>query len=209
MSGLEVSYLHSAAPRGISFGQQNNDSIWKMAVAFNLRKSIGNCNMIAKNTAGLSDVEKKNLKKSVNQLSLVLEVIQTETNPSVLEHMKNDPYTRESIQKLRFSVKSLVSAIEKFGYRIALSKVHYHKIKPVAHRSILITHAYMLKALSFIEQGGMMKKFHFTSKGSKFNYFKIQDGRELRWSNNKSKLNNPKKCHCSNHHIKRRPSWRY
>jgi hypothetical protein len=97
--------------------QTQNQEIMKKAVFLNLRSSINNSRALIEKNRDLSYNDKEALEKGISQLSLVSEIMKSETNPIILNKILGDTYARESIQKMRDSVKVIFYMFYKIGAR--------------------------------------------------------------------------------------------
>lgn len=61
-------------------------------------------------------------------------MLETEENPIVFDKLSKDPYTRNSINKLRSSCDVIANSISKIAFRRAFEHMHLKKLKPVSLR---------------------------------------------------------------------------
>lgn len=192
--------IHNQRSFRASMVQENagDNPLWKQAVALNLRKSINHSNNLVKMSPNISENERIQLTKGAKQLALVLEIVKNENNPLILNKVANDPYTRDSIQKMRNSVKIISNIEYKMYAKMAFEKIHWKDLKPLAIRrqpqEEQVTPDFIYDALAFVHKGGYMKKLNYSTSGGRKQFFKVHEGK-LIWADKESRIKKAKKNH--------------
>ena len=105
-----------------------------------------------------------------------------------------DSYTRESINTMRLKIAKIEKGVKKAFYMPAWEKLT-KKAKLERSKSFLVESQLAYKYYMQIKDGEYLEKFHYSSSGSKKEYFKIIDSKTLRWCHKQSDISNIKACH--------------
>lgn len=181
---------------------KENTEMWKRAVRLNLLKNINNSKLLLKHQKSLSSNQKQNLQKGADQLSIVLSMMEKENNPLIFEKMSKDPYTRQSVGVMRQSVKKIISGVNKLAFRQVFQTINWRKLKPIAFRNrfddLEKNSPLISNAVQVVKSGDFLDKYHYTTAGSRKQYFQVVDD-TLRWTSKKSNITKVRACHVSNH----------
>jgi hypothetical protein len=116
-------------------------------------------------------------------------MLETEGNPIVFDKLAKDPYTRQSINKMRSSCYKISSGISKMAFRRAFDNMNWTNLKPVAFRDrfseLEKNNLLIQKAVQRIKIGDYITKFHYTTSGSHKQFFQLVDETNLRWTSKK------------------------
>ena len=108
-------------------------------------------------------------------MKIVIQMLESEGNPIVFDKLMNDPYTRQSVNKVRSSCYKIVSGIYKIAFRRAFEHLNLNKLKPLAFRDrfseLEKVNKIINRAVSKVRNGDFLTKFHFTSRGSHKQFF--------------------------------------
>lgn len=183
--------------------RQDKTEMWKQAVKLNLLKSINSSKLLLKHQKNLNSKQKNSLQKGTEQLSIVLSMMEKENNPLIIEKMAKDPYTRQSVNLLRSSVKKISSCVSKIAFREAFKVMNWRKLKPVAFKNrfdeLEKNSQIIAKALNTIRNGDFLDKFHYTTRGHHKQYFQLIDD-TLRWTSKQKNIGKIRACHTCNIH---------
>lgn len=106
-----------------------------------------------------------------------------------------DNFTRDAIHNLKLKVTKIERLVKRAMY-LPFFNVVNNKARLERRKSFLIdsqlAYSYYLK----IKDGEYLEKFHYSSNGSRKEFFKIVDSKYLKWNPDPKKVNNPKAgCH--------------
>lgn len=181
--------------------KEEQSEIWKQAVRLNIRKSINSSNLLLKNQKNLSEEQVKSLRKGTEQLSIVLSMIEKENNHLIFEKMSKDPYTRQSVNKLRSSLKTITESINRFAFREVFKTLNWRKLKPLAFKNRfdeLEKNSHLInRAVNIVRNGDFLDKFHFSTSGHHKQFFQLIED-TLRWTSKKSNITKIRACHTCN-----------
>jgi hypothetical protein len=179
--------------------QMENEIFEKFAVKLNLRKSLSSSENLLKHQKNLAPLEKDNLQRGIEQMKIVIQMLESEGNPIIFDKLMNDPYTRQSVNKVRSSCYKVVSGISKIAFRKAFEHLNLNKLKPVAFRDrfseLERINKLINRAVNRIREGDFLTKFHFTTRGSHKQFFKLFDETNIRWTSKKSNIEKVRSCH--------------
>jgi hypothetical protein len=130
---------------GKNLGQEalsgENKKLWKTAVRLNLCLAQKNAKFMLETDKSLPQTQKVQLTQSVEQLKIVLELLDTESNPIILEKLFGDNYATESIAQYRATTKKIADRLTTFAQKIGFSALkaacfdQYHQ-EPIKNSEI-------------------------------------------------------------------------
>lgn len=130
---------------GQNLGQEalsgENKKLWKTAVRLNLCLAQKNAKFMLETDKSLPQTQKVQLAQSVEQLKIVLELLETESNPIILEKLFGDNYAAESIAQYRATTKKIADRLTTFAQKIGFSALRtacfdqYHQV-PIKNSQI-------------------------------------------------------------------------
>ena len=125
--------------------------------------------------------------------------MEKETNPIILDKLESDTYTRHCVSTMRSSINKIVSGISKIALRKIFEDHKWKRLKTVGFSQRLQNpnqiSEIQQKSVNIIKLGGYLEKFHYTTRGSKKQFFQLVDETTLRWASKKSYINNLRYCH--------------
>lgn len=126
-------------------------------------------------------------------------MFESEGNPIVFEKLAKDPYTRQSINKMRSAVYKISSGISKIAFKSAFNHMNWTNLKPLAFRDrfseLERTNLLISKAIQRVKIGDYITKFHYTTNGSHKQFFQLFDDTNLRWTSRQSNIVKVRACH--------------
>lgn len=105
--------------------------------------------------------------------------------------MMKDNYTRDAIHTLKLKVTKIDKLIKRAYYMPFFNKIA-KRAKFERRKSFLVDSQLAYRCYLKIKDGGLLEKFHYSSNGSRKEYFKVVDSKYLRWGKDLKKLDVPK-----------------
>lgn len=133
--------------------------------------------------------------QSIGQIQAVLKYFENEHNPIILEKMMKDNFTRDAIHTLKLKVTK-IDKLTKRGMCMPFFNLMANRARQERRKSFLVDSQLAYRFYLKIKDGEYLEKFHYSSNGSRKEFFKIVDSKYLRWNPDPKKVNNPKAgCH--------------
>jgi hypothetical protein len=124
-----------------------------------------------------------------------LKYFEEEYNPIILEKMMKDNFTRDAIHTLKLKVTKIDKLAKRAFYMPFFNKIA-KRARLERRKSFLVDSQLAYRFYLKIKDGEQLEKFHYSSNGSRKEFFKIVDSKYLRWAPDAKKVNNPKaNCH--------------
>lgn len=124
----------------------------------------------------------------------MLKYFEEEYNPIILEKMMKDNYTRDAVHVLKLKVAKIDRLVKRSFFMPFFNKIAKQANKE-RRKSFLIDSQLAFKYFLRTRDGEQLEKFHYSSNGSRKEFFKVIDNKYLRWSKDKKNITNPAKCH--------------
>lgn len=106
-----------------------------------------------------------------------------------------DNFTRDAIHNLKLKVTKIDRLIKRSMYLPFFNNMN-DKARRERRKSFLVDSQLAYRYYLKIKDGEFLEKFHYSSNGSRKEFFKIVDSKYLRWNPEPKKVNNPKAgCH--------------
>ena len=149
-------------------------------------------------------------------LKVILELLETESNPLILEKLFGDTYASESIWQYKATTQKIADKLQLFSKKIGFSLLkticydNFHKPKQVPKKqypnrfqfpkavSEIPKHSFLEQILLRISAGDNLTKIHYTSSGSKTQYFLPYKNTSLKWASKPSSIYKDKPSHVVN-----------
>lgn len=206
--------MKSMRPAEVENYEQENKKIWKQAVRINLANAIKNSKkLLESGDASLTNQSRIQLTQSIQQITLVSNMLDIESNAIILEKLLGDNYTSESINSLRTNVNQISNKLEKFCQRTGFEYLkerywtRYQDEKTMSKLSVsqlpksfkeVSSNSFIDQAIKKLAQGDTMKKLNYTSSGSKTQFFVVRRKDTLSWASKSSAILNDKASHSYN-----------
>lgn len=104
-----------------------------------------------------------------------------------------DSYTREAVHTLKLKLAKIDRLTKRALFTPFFNRLN-DKTKLERRKSFLIESQYAYKCFVKTREGEVLEKYHFSSNGSRKEFFKIVDNQYIRWCPDKKNITNLKKC---------------
>lgn len=105
-----------------------------------------------------------------------------------------DSYTRDAVHILKLKVTKIDRLVKRCAFMPFFNKIA-KKANLERRKSTLVDSQIAFKCFVKAKEGEILEKFHYSSNGSRKEFFKIMDNKFLRWTRDKKNIELPKKCH--------------
>jgi hypothetical protein len=112
----------------------------------------------------------------------------------VLEKMMKDNYTRDAVHILKLKITKIDRLAKRCAFMPFFNKIA-KKANLERRKSFLVDSQMAFKCFMRTRDGEVLEKFHYSSNGSRKEFFKVTDNKYLRWSRDKKNIAVPNKCH--------------
>ena len=191
--------------------EQENKKIWKQAVKMNLNNAIKNSRKLQESSeSGLNNQNRIQLSQGIEQITLVSNMLEIESNGIILDKLFGDNYAAESINMLKTNVNLIVNKLERFGKRTGFEWLkerywfRYQDKKKISEfsgsqlpKSIqdITPNSFIDLAIQKLAQGETLTKLNYTSSGSKNQFFVVRRKNTQSWASKSSQILNDKAAH--------------
>lgn len=124
----------------------------------------------------------------------MLRYFEEEYNPIILEKMMKDNYTRNAVHLLKLKLTKIDMFVKRQAFLPVFEKLA-SRAQRERRKSFLVDSQLAYKLFLRTRDGELLEKVHYSSNGSRKEFFKIIDNKFLRWSKDKKNIDIASKCH--------------
>ena len=126
----------------------------------------------------------------MGQMKEVKTLLDGEFNTLVIERLSKDNYTKDAITSLKGTLNRLNAFVNKRCMRTGLQRMGAI-FRLDRRRTMLADINLSRKYLAHIQNGGELEKVHMKTSASRVEFFKIIEGKILKWCRSKDNINKP------------------